>query len=160
MQTKLVEIAVGVFVAAGIAALFMLAMKVSNLASSTISNGYTVTARFENIGGLKVQSPVSAGGVRVGRVIGIKYDQSKYEAEVTMIIDARYNRFPVDTTASVFTSGLLGEQYVNLDPGGADEYLKNGDEIHMTQSALVLEQLIGRFLYSASEGSNSGSGTK
>ena len=144
---------------AGIAALFMLAMKSSKLGAATIRNGYTLTARFDNVGGLKVQSPVSAGGVRVGRVTGIRYDQDKYEAEVTLVIDSRYNRFPTDTSASIFTAGLLGEQYVNLDPGGADEYLKDGDKIGLTQSALVLEQLIGRFLYSAGGGSSSGSGS-
>ena len=151
----MVEIAVGLFVAGGIAALFMLAMKASNLATFTIRDGYSLIAHFDNVGGLKVQSPVSAGGVRVGRVSGIRYDQEKYEAVVTFVVDSRYNRFPVDTSASIFTSGLLGEQYINLEPGGADEYLKNGDTISITQSALVLEQLIGRFLYSAAEGGSS-----
>jgi phospholipid/cholesterol/gamma-HCH transport system substrate-binding protein len=159
MQTKTVEIAVGLFVAAGIAALFMLAMKASNLSAATIRDGYTVTARFDNVGGLKVQSPVSVGGVRVGRVTGIRYDQERYEAEVTLTIDPRYNRFPTDTSASIFTAGLLGEQYVNLEPGGAEDYLKDGDQIDLTQSALVLEQLIGRFLYSVGGGGGSNAGS-
>jgi phospholipid/cholesterol/gamma-HCH transport system substrate-binding protein len=159
-RMRMVEITVGLFVAGGIAALFMLAMKVSNLGAYTISHGYTLTASFDNVGGLKIQSPVSAGGVTVGRVSGIQYDQNTYEAKVTLTIDARYNRFPVDTQAAIFTSGLLGEQYVNLEPGGAEEYLKDGDTITMTQSALVLEQLIGRFLYSVGQGAGSESGKK
>jgi phospholipid/cholesterol/gamma-HCH transport system substrate-binding protein len=153
MNSRTIEVAVGLFVLAGIAALFMLAMKVSNLNAFSVSNGYTLAARFDNIGGLKVQSPVSAGGVRIGRVVAIEYDQESYEAEVRMVIDAKYNRLPTDTTAGIFTSGLLGEQYISLEPGGADTYLKDGDRVQLTQSALVLEQVIGQFLFSkASEG--------
>jgi phospholipid/cholesterol/gamma-HCH transport system substrate-binding protein len=154
MQTRTIEIMVGVFVAAGIAALFMLAMKASNLGTSSIGNGYHVTAHFENVGGLRVQAPVSAGGVRVGRVTAITYDQEDYEARVHMVIDSRYNRFPSDTSASIYTAGLLGEQYIGLEPGGADDFLKEGDTIQLTQSALVLEQLIGRFLFAMTEGKN------
>lgn len=148
MNSKMVEITVGLFVAAGIAALFMLAMKVSNLNTFNVQNGYTLTARFNNIGGLKVQSPVSASGVRIGRVVAIDYDQTGYEAEVHMVIDPKYNRLPTDTSAGIYTSGLLGEQYISLEPGGADDYLKNGDRVTMTQSALVLEQVIGQYLFS------------
>jgi phospholipid/cholesterol/gamma-HCH transport system substrate-binding protein len=150
---KMVEITVGLFVAAGIAALFMLAMKVSNLNTFSVKNGYNLVARFDNIGGLKAQSPVSASGVRIGRVVAIDYDQDGYEAEVSMVIDPKYNRLPTDTTAGIYTSGLLGEQYVSLEPGGADSYLKDGDRVKLTQSALVLEQIIGQFLFSkAAEG--------
>lgn len=150
---KMVEIMVGLFVAAGIAALFMLAMKVSNLNTFSVKNGYNLVARFDNIGGLKVQSPVSASGVRIGRVVAIDYDQDGYEAEVSMVIDPKYSRLPTDTTAGIYTSGLLGEQYVSLEPGGADSYLKDGDHVKLTQSALVLEQVIGQYLFSkAAEG--------
>ncbi len=143
-----IEIMVGLFVVAGIAALFMLAMKVSNLNTIGTDEGYMLSARFDNIGGLKVMSPVRAGGVLVGRVVAIDYDQEAYEARVTMIIYPKYNQFPTDTTASIFTSGLLGEQYISLEPGSEETYLKDGDEIHLTQSALILEQVLGKFLYS------------
>lgn len=151
MNTRTVEIMVGIFVAIGIASLFLLAMKASNLGAHSVRDGYTVEARFENIGGLKVQSSVNASGVRVGRVTSIEYDQDIYEARVRLIIDSRYDRLPTDTSASIYTSGLLGEQYISLDPGGADDYLKDGDRIRLTQSALVLESLIGQFLFSLSD---------
>ncbi len=152
MQSKTVEILVGVFVALGIGALFVLAMQVSNLSSfGNDGEGYEVTANFENIGGLKVRSPVTVSGVRVGRVSAIDYSSQAYQAVVTMRIESRFNEFPVDTSASIFTAGLLGEQYVALEPGGAEEYLKQGDRVSLTQSALVLEQIIGKFLFSKAE---------
>jgi phospholipid/cholesterol/gamma-HCH transport system substrate-binding protein len=151
MSTRTIEILVGLFVAAGIAALFMLAMKVSNLATYGGDEGYIISASFDNIGGLKVRSLVSASGVRVGQVTGIEYDSDGYEARITMSIDPQYDKFPVDTAASIMTSGLLGEQYVGLQPGAEEEYLKAGSEIELTQSALVLEQIIGQFLYSKAE---------
>jgi phospholipid/cholesterol/gamma-HCH transport system substrate-binding protein len=151
MSTRTIEIAVGLFVAAGLAALFMLAMKVSNLANYTGDDGYVISARFDNIGGLKVRSPVAASGVRVGQVTGIEYDSGGYEARVTMSIDPQYDKFPTDTAASVLTSGLLGEQFIGLQPGAEEEYLKAGSEIELTQSALVLEQIVGQFLYSKAE---------
>jgi len=152
-NNRVIEIIVGMFVALGIAALFMLAMKVSNLSSFGADDGYTLNARFENIGGLKVMSPVSVGGVRIGRVVSIDFDQQRYEAVVTMLISSDYSRLPKDTSASIFTAGLLGEQYVNLEPGGEETYLKDGDGIQLTQSSLVMEQVIGQFLFSkASEG--------
>ncbi len=155
ISNRTIEIAVGAFVAVGIAALFMLALKASNFGTVSIKNGYQLTARFENIGGLRVQSPVSAAGVRVGRVTAIRYDQDEYEALVEMIIDPAFDRFPSDTAASIYTSGLLGEQYISFDPGGADDFLKHGDRIRLTQSALVIEQLIGRFLLSMADGASS-----
>jgi phospholipid/cholesterol/gamma-HCH transport system substrate-binding protein len=149
----MVEIAVGFFMACGLAALFMLAMKVSNIASIGDNEGYSITADFENIGGLKVRAPVTIGGVRIGRVINIGFDEQTYQAVVTLKIENQYHKLPVDSTASIFTAGLLGEQYVSLEPGGADAYLKDGDRVKLTQSALVMEQLIGRFLFQkASEG--------
>jgi phospholipid/cholesterol/gamma-HCH transport system substrate-binding protein len=151
MNTRLVEITVGAFMAAGLVALFFLAMQVSNLASITTSNGYDVTARFDNIGGLKVRSPVSMAGVRVGRVVDISYDQKSFEALVTMQIESAYDQIPEDTIAKIYTSGLLGEQYIGLDPGGSLENLHSGSEIMITQSALVLEEIIGQFLFSKAE---------
>ncbi|MFP5504928.1 MAG: outer membrane lipid asymmetry maintenance protein MlaD [Gammaproteobacteria bacterium] len=152
-RVKAIEIGVGLFVAAGLAALFMLAMQVSNLSSMSNEAGYQLVARFENVGGLKVRSPVSVGGVRVGRVASIDYDMDTFEAVVSLDISPAYDQFPTDTSARIFTAGLLGEQYVALEPGGAEEVLKDGDRIQLTQSALVLEQIIGQFLFSkASEG--------
>ncbi|MFA7387208.1 MAG: outer membrane lipid asymmetry maintenance protein MlaD [Thiohalobacteraceae bacterium] len=153
-RVKAVEIGVGLFVAAGLAALFMLAMKVSNL-SMAVDEGYELMARFENVGGLKVRSPVSVAGVRVGQVAAIEYDMETFEAVVRLNIAAQYDSFPTDTSARIFTAGLLGEQYIALEPGGAEESLSPGDRIQLTQSALVLEQIIGQFLFSrAAEGAN------
>lgn len=153
MNNKGVEIAVGIFVAAGIAALLMLAMKVSNLSAYGEEQGYQVSARFDNIGGLKVRAPVRVGGVRIGHVTDIGYDDKAYEAVVRMVLQSQHSRLPRDTSASIYTAGLLGEQYIGLEPGSAQEFLAEGDEIRHTQSALVLEQLIGQFLFSkAAEG--------
>ena len=146
-NSRALEIGVGMFVAGGLAALFMLAMQVSNLSANISGETYMVTAAFQNIGGLKVRSPVTVSGVRVGRVEAIDYDTHAYEAVVTMRIEDKYNSFPEDTSASIFTAGLLGEQYISLQPGGSETDLKAGDRIHLTQSALVLEQIIGQFLY-------------
>ncbi len=152
-HSKTVEIGVGLFVALGLAALFMLAMKVSNLTTFSGDIGYDITGRFENIGGLKVRSPVTMAGVRIGRVKAIGFDDQTYQAVVTMGIEPQYTHIPVDSTASIFTAGLLGEQYVGLEAGGAEQYMKQGGEIKLTQSALVLEQVIGQFLFSkAAEG--------
>lgn len=145
--SRAVEIGVGLFVAAGLAALFMLAMQVSNLSANVSSESYLVSAAFQNIGGLKVRSPVTVSGVRVGRVEAIDYDTKAYEAVVTLRIEDKYSSFPDDTSASIFTAGLLGEQYIALQPGGSEQNLKPGDRIHLTQSALVMEQIIGQFLY-------------
>ena len=154
MESRSVEIAVGAFVAIGFAALLMLAMKVSNLSEIGGRTGYEVTARFDNIGGLKVRSVVSMAGVRIGRVSAISFDDRTYEAVVTLTIEPKYNRIPTDSTASIFTAGLLGEQYIGLEPGAEEEFLGPGGGIGLTQSAVILEQLIGQFLYSkASEGS-------
>jgi len=147
MNTRTIEILVGLFVAAAMAALFMLAMQVSNLTSYGNDDGYELKARFDNVGGLKLRSPVNAGGVRVGKVAAISYDNKRYEAVVTMKIDPQYH-FPEDTSASILTAGLLGEQYVGLVPGAEEAYLQPGDLIELTQPALVLEQVIGQFLYS------------
>mgnify|MGYP000739872833 CR=1 FL=1 len=150
-NSKALEIIVGLFVVLGLAALFMLAMKVSNLTTFAGEDGYEVTARFENIGGLKVRSPVTVAGVRVGRVSEIGFDNKTFEAVITMTISKDYDVLPTDTSASIFTSGLLGEQYVSLEPGGSEKSLREGSEIRLTQSAIVLEQVIGQFLYSQAE---------
>ncbi len=153
MNSKTVEIGVGLFVALGLAALLMLAMKVSNLAELTAPDGYQVTARFENIGSLKVRAPVTMAGVRMGRVTHISFDDNSYEAVVRFSVNPRYARIPIDSSASIFTAGLLGEQYIGLDAGGDEAFLTDGGEIMLTQSAIVLEQVIGQFLYSkAAEG--------
>ena len=149
MNTRTIEVSVGLFVALGMAALFMLAMKVSNLATYGGDKGYVISASFDNIGGLKVRSPVTVSGVRVGRVDAIDYDSTSFEAVVTLRIDKAYSSFPEDTSASIFTSGLLGEQYIALEPGGSEINLVDGDRIQLTQSALVMEQVVGQFLYSA-----------
>jgi phospholipid/cholesterol/gamma-HCH transport system substrate-binding protein len=151
MHSKTVQIWVGLFVIAGMAALLMLSMKVSNITAFTENKGYEVTAYFENIGGLKVRSPVTMAGVVVGRVSNIAFDKKTYEAVVTLNIQDQYDNIPQDSSASIFTSGLLGEQYIGLEAGGAEEVLKAGSELQLTQSAVVLEQLIGQFLVSQSD---------
>ena len=146
ISKKSVEIWVGVFVAAGLVALAVLAFRVGNLTAADVTDGYRVEARFENIGSLKVKSPVTVAGVRIGRVAEIRYDPASYQALVVMNLDGRYDTLPTDTSASILTSGLLGEQYIELEPGGAEEYLKEGSRIRLTQSAMVLEKLVGRVM--------------
>lgn len=155
INARIVEIWVGLFIAGGIAALFVLAMKVSNISTFSKVEGYELIARFENVGGLKKTAPVTMSGVRIGRVGDITFDDTTYEAIVHLNIEKKYDKLPTDTTAGIFTAGLLGEQYVSLDAGGEEEYMADKDEIIITQSALVLEQVIGQFLFSkASEGGN------
>jgi phospholipid/cholesterol/gamma-HCH transport system substrate-binding protein len=151
MKMRQLEIIVGAFMALGLVALFFLAMQVSNLSAMNTSDGYEVKARFVNIGGLKMRSQVTMSGVRIGRVTGISFDQASFEALVTMQIEPQYNKIPDDTIAKIYTSGLLGEQYVGFDPGGSEEVLQEGSEITLTQSALVLEEIIGQFLFSKAE---------
>jgi phospholipid/cholesterol/gamma-HCH transport system substrate-binding protein len=142
---------VGMFVAGGIAALFFLAFQVSNLSAFTDQETYTITARFENSGGLKIKSPVSSAGVKIGQVSGISFDPKTYESVVTMKIYSKYDTLPDDTTASVFTAGLLGEQYVNLEPGGSSDFLKENGKIEITQSAIILEKAISQYLFKSAE---------
>ena len=153
MNSRAIDVLVGVFMLLFFGAMFVLAMKVSNLTSLSSTEGYTLTAKFENIGGLKERAKVSASGVKVGEVVSIIYDPENFEAEVTLKIDETFDAFPLDTTASIYTSGLLGEQYIGLDPGAEEDYLQNADEITLTQSAIVLERLIGQVLFSRSGGS-------
>jgi phospholipid/cholesterol/gamma-HCH transport system substrate-binding protein len=133
-----------------LAALSVLALKVGNLSSYNMSETYQLQAYFSNIGGLKSQASIKSSGVLIGRVAMISLDPERYEAKVTMNIDKRYH-FPKDTFANILTSGLLGEQYIGMIPGGDTELLKAGDEIKKTQSALVMEDLIGKFLYSKAD---------
>ena len=154
-QNKNVEILVGIFVAAGLGALFVLAMKVSNLSAFGDEGGYPLIARFDNIGGLKERAPVTMAGVRIGRVEQIGFDNETFEAVVTLNISHQYDQLPKDTSASIFTSGLLGEQYVALEAGGEMENMQANDQFIITQSALVLEELIGQFLFKAAEGGGS-----
>jgi phospholipid/cholesterol/gamma-HCH transport system substrate-binding protein len=146
-----VQIWVGFFVLIGFVSIFILSMKVSNISAFRTDNGYEVQAHFENIGGLKVRSPVTMAGVVIGRISNIGFDSGNYEAVVTMRIEDRYSNIPKDTTASIFTAGLLGEQYIGLEAGGSETYLKAGDEFKLTQSAVVLEKLIGQFLVSKTD---------
>jgi phospholipid/cholesterol/gamma-HCH transport system substrate-binding protein len=145
--SRTVEIGVGLFVALGFGAFLVLAIQVSNLTGLGGGSGYHIGARFENVGGLKVRSAVTMGGVRVGRVTGIHYDQDSYEAVVDIRVDERFGKIPDDSSASILTAGLLGEQYIGIEPGGSLDYLGAGGEIQFTQSALVLEKIIGQFLF-------------
>jgi len=149
-STKTQDTLVGLFVACGIAALFYMAMQISNLGSFSKKDTYSITANFENSGGLKVKSPISLAGVPIGRVTKISIDDESYESIVEMHIDSQY-QLPDDTTASIFTAGLLGEQFVHLEPGGSEEYIPNNGSIDITQSAIVLEDIIGQFLIRTAE---------
>ncbi|HVL34991.1 MAG TPA: outer membrane lipid asymmetry maintenance protein MlaD [Burkholderiales bacterium] len=152
MNRSTIDLWVGIFVVAGLGALLFLALKVGNLATFTGGQTYSVQARFANIGGLKVRAPVRSAGVLVGRVADIRFDTESYEAIVSMNLEQQF-RFPRDTTAKILTSGILGEQYVGLEAGGDEALLKEGDRVRLTQSAVVLENLISQFLFSkAAEG--------
>ena len=146
MNTKKVEVLVGLFIAAGLLALFMLAMKVSNLNIYNDDTGYEISANFEDISGLKVKSPVTMAGVLIGRVNEINLDEKRFEAIVKIRIDSKYDSLPKDTSASIYTAGLLGEKYIGLEPGGDEENLQHNDKLKLTQSSLVLEKLISRFV--------------
>ena len=150
MNRSTIDLWVGVLVASGLAALLFLALKVGNLASISTSEVYQVQAKFANIGGLKVRAPVKSAGVVVGRVADVHFDNESYEAVVTMNVDGRF-KFPRDTAAKILTSGLLGEQYVGLEAGGDTAMLKGGDRVKLTQSAVVLENLISQFMFSKAQ---------
>lgn len=152
MQRTTMDLWVGLFVTAGVGALLVLALKVGNMGTYSAAQSYTLMGNFENIGGLKPRAPVKSAGVVVGRVTDIQFNPETFDAIVTMSIDSRY-QFPKDTFASILTSGLLGEQYIGLAAGGDEIMLKSGDKIMKTNSAMVLEEMIGRFLFNkASEG--------
>ena len=151
MERTTLDLWVGAFVVAGIAALVVLALKVGNLSTYNVSKTYQLQAYFTNVGGLKPTASVRSAGVLVGRVSEIILDRDRYEARVTMTIDERY-QFPRDTFANIQTSGLLGENFIGLLPGGDDQMLKNGEVFKKTQSAMVLEDLIGQFIYGKADG--------
>jgi len=152
MERSMLDLWVGIFVVAGIAALVILAFKVGNMSSMGGGETYSITANFDNIGGLKPRAAIKSAGVVVGRVTAISFNNDRFTAKVTMAIEKNY-QFPKDTTASILTSGLLGEQYVGLEGGGDEQMLKSGDSIRLTQSAVVLEKLISQFLFDkAAEG--------
>ena len=146
MNKTVLDFWVGLFVIAGIVALLFLALRVGSMSAIKTNDSYEVVARFENIGGLKPRAPVKSAGVVVGRVAYIRFDNETFEAAVTLRLDKRY-AFPKDTTAAIMTSGLLGEQYIGLEAGGDSQKLKDRDHILITQSAVVLENLIGQFIY-------------
>lgn len=153
MQRTTMDLWVGLFVAAGIGALLVLALKVGNMGTYSAAQSYTLMGNFENIGGLKPRAPVKSAGVVVGRVVDIQFNPETFDAVATMSIDSRY-QFPKDTFASILTSGLLGEQYIGLVAGGDEVMLKSGDKIMKTNSAMVLEEMIGRFLFNKASESN------
>lgn len=147
MRERIIEIWVGFFMLFGILALLILAFKVSGLSSAIDENGYNITAAFDNVGSLKIRSPVSLAGVHIGEVSTIKLDNIQFKAIVTMKIDSKY-KLPVDTSASILTQGLLGANYINLTPGFAHTFLKNNSIIQDTHPALILEDLIGQLIFS------------
>ena len=158
MKKRSIEVTVGLFVLAGMVGLLFLALKAANLGNFTAGSTYRISARFDNIGGLKPRAPVKSAGVTVGRVASISLDRESFQGVVTLEIEQRFE-FPKDTSAKILTSGLLGDQYVGLVPGGDDKDLVGGDIIRMTQSAVVLEDLIGQVIFNkAAEGGDSKGG--
>ncbi len=150
MGQRQTEIIIGFFILIGFAAIAILAVQVSNISESAERETYSVTAHFDNIGGLRVKSPVKMGGVLIGRISDIRLDKKTLSPVVTMAIFSEYDELPTETSASILTAGLLGEQFMSLSPGGDDLFLMDGDRIYDTQSALVIEELIGKFLFNES----------
>lgn len=153
-QTRTIEIVTGFFIILGFVALYVIATSATNIKAYSEGGGYTVTANFTNVGGLKLRAPVTIAGVAVGNVTNVKLDPRTFNAIVSIRINSSYNQIPDDSSASILTSGLLGEQYIGISPGGSEAFLKNGSKIQFTQSAIILENLIGQFLFNkASSGS-------
>jgi phospholipid/cholesterol/gamma-HCH transport system substrate-binding protein len=146
-QSRAIELGTGLFVLLGFAALFFLVTQISSRGTGLGDGGYRLSAKFDNIGGLKTGAPVSMGGVTIGRVTGIDFDSSDYKAIATLKIESRFDRIPEDSDAAINTAGLLGGQYIGITPGGSETYLEDGDRIEFTQSAVVLENLISKFLF-------------
>ncbi|SDS85841.1 phospholipid/cholesterol/gamma-HCH transport system substrate-binding protein [Halopseudomonas xinjiangensis] len=146
MRTRTLELTVGLFILIGVLALVVLALRVSGLSSTTSGDTYRVYAHFDNVAGLTPRAKVTMAGVTIGQVTSIQFDKNRYTGFVEMAISSDVDTLPADSTASIVTAGLLGEKYVGISVGGEDDLLADGDEIHDTQSALVLEELIGRFL--------------
>ena len=153
-HSKTQDTLVGLFVATGIAALFYMALQISNLGSYSSNDTYTIIANFQNSGGLKIKSPVSIAGVRIGRVSSITLDKETHESVVEMQIDSKYNNLPDDSGASIYTAGLLGEQYISIDPGPgiSGDFLKDKSTIDNVSSAIILEEMIGKFMLNKAEG--------
>jgi phospholipid/cholesterol/gamma-HCH transport system substrate-binding protein len=161
MQSRALEILVGFFFSLGVAAIFVLTFRVASVGGLAGGRGYHVLASFENIGGLKPGAQVTLAGVRIGRVQNIQINKDNFEADVTMAIGTDFDNIPKDSNAKILTAGVLGEQYIGLEPGGDPDSLKEGDKIKFTQSAVVLENLIGQFMaQKASEGSKDSGGGK
>ncbi len=151
-QTRSVEIGTGLFILLGMGALFFLTTQTTGGDDFSADEVYTVEARFENVGSLRPRAPVAMSGVTIGRVTKIEFDPVSLEAVVQFVIDSRYDQIPDDSDASILTSGILGSQYIGLQAGGSDLYLEDGSEILFTQSAILLENLIGKFLVNAGSG--------
>jgi len=145
-QTRTVELGTGLFALLGMGALFFLTTQTTGGEDFSADETFRITARFDNVGSLRPRAPVSMSGVTIGRVTRIDFDPAALDAVVTMDIDARYDQIPEDSDASILTAGLLGSQYVGLQAGGSEFYLEEGSEVLLTQSAIVLESLIGKFL--------------
>lgn len=148
-QTRTVELGTGLFVLLGLSALFFLTTQTTGNQAFSTNDTYRVTARFDNVGTLKVRAPVSMSGVTIGRVTAVEFDGDSLEAKVTFVIDKRLDRIPDDSDAAIQTSGMLGSQYIGLQAGGSETYLADGSEIEFTQSAIVLENLISKYLFSS-----------
>jgi phospholipid/cholesterol/gamma-HCH transport system substrate-binding protein len=159
MDRKTIDLWVGIFMLMGVVGLLFLSLRVGNLGEDRPSSTYTVEAKFSNIGGLKAKAPVKSAGVLVGRVSDIRFDNDRFQAAVTLTLDKRYS-FPKDTSASILTSGLLGEVYIGLEPGAEDKKLAGGDKISLTQSAVVLERLIGQFMFGKAAEGDAGTAKK
>jgi len=151
-QTRSVELGTGLFVLLGLAALFFLTTQTTGSDNFSGGETYTVTARFQNVGSLKDRAPVAMSGVTIGRVTSVRFDPKALDAEVTFVIDSRYNEIPDDSDASILTAGLLGSQYIGLQAGGSEFYLEEGSEIQFTQSAIVIENLISKYLFNSGGG--------
>lgn len=151
-QTRSVELGTGLFVLLGVGALFFLTTQTTGSDAFDANDTYTVTARFDNVGSLKSRAPVAMSGVTIGRVKAVRFDPDRLNAEVTFVIDQQYDAIPEDSDASILTAGLLGSQYIGLQAGGSDMYLEDGSEIQFTQSAIVIENLISKYLFNSSGG--------
>src|SRR5690606_21566574 len=148
-QTRSVELGTGLFVVLGFAALFFLTTQTTGSETFSGAETYEVQARFQNVGNLKTRAPVSMSGVTIGRVRSVELDPEQLNAVVTFVIDNRYDEIPDDSDASILTAGLLGSQFIGLQPGGSDTYLADGSEIQFTQSAVVIENLISKYLFNS-----------
>lgn len=147
-QSRAIDVSTGLFVLLGLAAIVFLVTQISNRDFSLTDESYRVRAQFENIGGLRVGAPVSMAGVKIGRVETIGFDMNLFKAVVTLRINRAYDRIPRDSDASIYTAGLLGGQYVGISPGGSEDVLHDGDQIEFVQDAIVLENLISKYLFS------------